>query len=439
MTPMKLLVVDDTKINQLMLEHLLTENGVEVVCVSSGREAIEVASQEDFALILLDVQMPVLDGYDTARELKLNPRSAQTPIIFITSIFKDDKYVQRGYEVGAADYIFRPVDSRVLRGKVSAFLELHRQKERLRREVERSRSAEEAMRRAETKYRAIFENAAEGIFLSSLEGTVLEANDALARILGYSSSSEFVNVPGLVLELMKEPEARDEYLRRLKRDGSITDWQYQVRRRDGEDIWLSESARLVDDLHDHESLIEGIVEDITARKESEMDLHRRAHHDSLTGIPNRHSFLVKLRHELKKASHDGDLLAVLFVDLNDFKKVNDAHGHGTGDEVLRKLAKRLTGRVRGTDYLGRLGGDEFGVILTGIGSMHNAENAARGLASALHPPFEVNGLTLNVGCTIGISLYPEHGREDSLLVSRADEAMYEAKKSGVPFRTFSLS
>lgn len=436
MEPVKILVVDDTRINQLMLEHLLTEEGVQVVCAGSGHEAIEMAASDDYALILLDVQMPALDGYDTARELKLTPRSSETPIIFITSIFKDDTYVQRGYEVGAADYIFRPVDSKVLRAKVRAFLDIHRQKERLRKEVELSRDTQEALRAAETKYRTIFEKAAEGIFLSSFEGTFLEANEALARILGYENPEQMLAKRGLIPELMHEKGEREKYLERLKRDGAISGWHYRVRRRDGETIWLSESARLVDGLSEGDSLIEGIVEDITARKEAELDLHRRAHHDSLTGVPNRHSFLVRLRHELEKASRDGGYVAVLFVDLDEFKQVNDAHGHCVGDEVLRQLSARLVQRIRGTDFLGRLGGDEFGVTLTGISGLEDAEKAAASLSMALDPVFVVGEHSLQVGCTIGISLYPEHGREDSLLVSRADEAMYQAKKAGLPFRSY---
>ena len=296
-------------------------------------------------------------------------------------------------------------------------------------EIVQRRRTEEALRRAEEKFRAIFERSVEGIFQCDLEGTFQEVNAAMARILGYDFPAELVRRPGLGLDILVDEEEHREYLESLLRDGLVSNREYQIRRRGGEIIWVSESSRLVEGL-EGERLIEGVLEDTTESKKSVLDLHYRATYDVLTNIPNRLLFFDRLEHSLARAKRYNCGVAVLFLDLDGFKEVNDTYGHRAGDELLLQVAGRLRRRVRASDTLARLGGDEFGVLLERITGLESVVNAAENVIAALSEPFHLGGQELRLGASVGVSLYPENATEASALVSRADSAMYAAKKSG---------
>ncbi|MES9995723.1 diguanylate cyclase [Desulfovibrio aminophilus] len=427
--PLEILIVDDTPMNLVVLEHMLKRGDIAIRTAQDGQQALEMVAAHDFALILLDVQMPGLNGYDTARAIKESPRGAGVPIIFVTSIFQDPENVRRGYEVGAVDYLFRPVDAQMLRSKVNVFIDLHRQKALLEAEIAQRRRTEEALRRAEEKYRTIFERAVEGIFQCDMEGTFLEVNPATARLLGYDTPSELVGRPGMGLDILVDNEERRAYLENLLRDGVVANREYQIRRSDGEHLWVSESSRLVEG-PDGERLIEGVLEDTTESKKSALDLHYRATYDGLTNIPNRLLFFDRLEHALARAKRYGYGLAVLFLDLDGFKSVNDNFGHRAGDELLLQTAGRLRRRVRASDTLARLGGDEFGVLLERVTELDSVTQAAENVITALAEPFRIGAAEFHIGVSVGVSLFPGDAEDASSLVSRADAAMYAAKKGG---------
>lgn len=429
MNTLEVLIVDDTPMNLVLLEQLLKQDDCLVRMAENGHEAVELVRNHDFALILLDIQMPGMDGYDACRAIKALDRGRHVPVIFVTSIFQDEASVKLGYEAGAVDYLFRPVDPYLLRSKVKVFLDLHRQKLRLEHEIHRRKLAAEALGQAEEKYRTFFFKAVEGIFQMYLDGTFTDANPALARILGYASPEKLLGVPGLFRELGLDGERRERYLNILQEEGYVSNWEFQVRRPDGEVIWLSESSRMVRN-QQGPVLVEGVIEDITQRKLSEINLHRRAHFDDLTDVPNRTLFFDRLEHFLESARRYGHRMAVIFIDLNEFKQVNDSFGHQAGDEVLRGVAERFKQRVRASDTLARLGGDEFGVLLSAVEDVRSAEKVAQDLLAALEEPFEIRGERHMVGATLGISLFPDDAAEPEELLHKADVAMYAAKRAG---------
>lgn len=432
----KVLIVDDSPTNLALLDHMLTDVECEVVQAESGQEAVDLVRNNDFALILLDIQMPEMNGYETATRIKEYERGRHIPIIFITAIFQDDENVRQGYETGAVDYLFRPVEAHVLISKVQAFLEMGQYRARLEDEVERHLKTEAALKAAEEKFRSIFERAAEGIYQATLDGTLIEANPAMIRILGYDSVDEVVGKPEIQHLVVPDAEELRGYRESIKRDGSVTGYEFQLRRKDGDIIWCSVSASLVTE-ENGEQYIEGVLEDISERKAAEKELERLATIDSLTGIANRHRFFDRLEHALALAKRMEKMVAILFVDLNDFKLVNDTYGHRTGDELLQQVAQRLQRRVRESDTLARIGGDEFGVILTGIKEEKDAEAVIMGLLDVIQAPFEVQGQQVTVGVTIGVSFYPQDGKDSVTLISRADAAMYGVKRQGsVKFGTY---
>lgn len=426
----KVLIVDDSQTNLALLDHMLAQQGCDILQARGGLEAVDLVRENDFALILLDIQMPGMNGYETALRIKELKRGRHVPIIFITAIFQDEENVKLGYETGAVDYLFRPVDVETLKSKVQVFLQLNEQKVLLEQEIEQRKQSEMALSQAEEKYRSIFERAVEGIFQSTIDGILVEVNPAMVRLLGFETAEEMINVEGMRQSLMADANERREYMELLKRDGFVSNFEFQARKKDGEVIWCSESSRLVSIDNSEREYIEGVLEDVTKRKQTEMELKHLATVDSLTGVPNRHLFFDRAEHALAHAKRYGSMVAVLFVDLNDFKRVNDTYGHQTGDELLHMVAERLQQRTRESDTLARLGGDEFGVLLTQIETQEAAVTVARNLLSVMDTAFIIHGEQIKVGATVGISFYPVDGKDSVTLISRADAAMYGVKKRG---------
>lgn len=422
----KVLAVDDSKTNLALLNHMLSAVDCEVVTAEDGAEAIRQVKENDFALILLDIQMPEMNGYEVASRIKEVDRGRHVPIIFITAIFQDDENVHQGYETGAIDYLFRPVDVHVLTSKVRAFLEMDQQKVLLKQEIEKQKKTEAALSKAEEKYRSIFERAVEGIYQISLDGELLEVNPSMVRILGYDSAEEMVGKSGMRAAVMADNDEREAYEEIIKRDGQVINYEFHGHRKNGEVIWCSLNSRVVSQ-DNGPDFIEGVLEDITERKNTELELKRLAMVDSLTGIANRHRFFDRLEHALAVAKRFDTILAVLFIDLNEFKLVNDTYGHQTGDELLCEVAGRLQARTRESDTLARIGGDEFGLLLTGIQDKEGAIAVTKSLLDVLQEPFAVQGNEITVSATIGISFYPDDARDAVTLISRADAAMYGAK------------
>lgn len=428
---LKILIVDDLQVNLVLMEHLLKSADREIYTADNGAEAVDLFSRHDFSLVILDIQMPDMDGYQIARAIKELDDGRDIPIIFITAIFQDQEYVKKGYAVGAVDYLFRPIDAHLLRSKVAVFLELYSQRLQLEHEIAERKKTAEALKLAESRYRNIFKRAVEGIFRSKMDGTIVEANPAYVDILGYSSAEEMGAMPGLASEIMVRDGERERYLSEMETEGFVSHYEYQARRRSGDVIWLCESSRLINSDDGDGQFIEGVLLDVTERKKCEQDLQYKANYDGLTDIPNRHLFFDRLDNCLASARRYGDSLAVLFLDLDEFKAVNDTYGHQAGDKVLAEVARRLKKRVRSSDTLARIGGDEFGILLPKIDTPDSAAGVAEDLLKALEEPIMVEGNEFSVHATIGLSLFPEDSEDSVGLVSRADTAMYSAKKKGV--------
>jgi PAS domain S-box-containing protein len=245
-----ILIVDDYKENLVAIESLLNSQEYNLILASSGDEALKQLLKKDFALILMDVKMPGMDGFETARYIKDRERTKDIPIIFITG-HGDEKLVFDGYASGAVDYLFKPGDPVILKSKVAIFVELFKKNK--------------ALRRAEEKYRGIFQNAVEGIYQVSTEGHFLSANPALAKILKCETTEELISTTD-IRKLYVNPHRHAEILQALKKRGSIVDFESEMRCQDGSKIWVCENARAL--FSESAELIgyEGFLVDISARK-----------------------------------------------------------------------------------------------------------------------------------------------------------------------------
>jgi diguanylate cyclase (GGDEF)-like protein/PAS domain S-box-containing protein len=297
-------------------------------------------------------------------------------------------------------------------------------------DVTERKSAEAARREAEARYQGIFESALEGIYHTSPEGRLLVANPALARILGYDSPQALMAaVNDVGTQLYVEPERRTEMLRLLERDGSVRAFEFQVFRRNGEVIWLSDNSVARRDAAGKTLYYEGIIEDITDRRVYQAQIERQANYDALTGLANRTLLNTRLHQAIARANETREEVAVAFIDLDQFKFINDTFGHELGDNLLQSMADRLRSCVRETDLVARQGGDEFVLLLNG----YRAEDLAgviQRVHGAIAQPWKAGSREFHVSSSIGVAIYPVDGRNADVLLRNADAAMYKAKENG---------
>jgi diguanylate cyclase (GGDEF)-like protein/PAS domain S-box-containing protein len=293
------------------------------------------------------------------------------------------------------------------------------------------KQAFQALREAERRYHSLFDNAIEGIFRTTPDGRYLDANPALARIYGFDSTEELAqSLRDIRAQLYVDPERRAEFMRIVKARGSISGFESQVYRKNGDIIWISENAREVTDDDGVVLHYEGTVEDVTDRKLYEVRIEQQANYDTLTGLANRSLLNDRLQQALMMAASYGTRLAVVFVDLDRFKYINDSLGHHVGDQLLCVMSQRLRACVRETDTVARLGGDEFVLLLNGLVETDSVSALLDRMLLEIAAPWTTQNGQFDVTCSVGIAMYPDDGNDAQTLLKHADSAMYRAKERG---------
>lgn len=286
---------------------------------------------------------------------------------------------------------------------------------------------------AEAKSRlaaTVFESTHEGVIIADADGCIVAVNQAFTRVTGYTEAEAIGRKPSLLQSGRHGPDFYAAIWLALEEAGH---WQGEIwnRRKNGELYPELLSISAVRDRRGAVCNYVGIFTDISQLKESEAKLSHLAHYDPLTGLPNRLLLSSRLQHAIEQAQRQDYRLAVLFLDLDRFKNVNDSLGHQVGDELLRAVTERLGQRLRAEDTLARLGGDEFVVLLERLREPRDAALVARIMLDALTEPFVLaRGHEVYIGASIGISLYPDDGQEVAQLIQHADVAMYQAKDQG---------
>ncbi len=292
------------------------------------------------------------------------------------------------------------------------------------------RRAEAELREAQERFRSAFEHAPIGMALTSLDGRLFRVNRALVRILGRGESELLA---ASILDL-SHPDDRDTYRESMARllSGAAASCQLEQRylHHTGHPIWVSVSASLVRDVNGQPMYIVSQVEDIGERKASDEALAHQAIHDPLTGLPNRLQFVDRLGRELTQAAARHERLAVLFLDLDRFKLVNDSLGHSAGDRLLVSVADRLSGAMGPTDVVARFGGDEFTILCRNVTSEETAELMAEKLAAEIARPVALIEGEVFVTASVGIALSGGPSDSPETLLRNADAAMYRAKDLG---------
>ncbi|WP_336620801.1 EAL domain-containing protein [Janthinobacterium sp.] len=285
-----------------------------------------------------------------------------------------------------------------------------------------------ALERSEERFRRIVHSAEEGIWEIDAQALTSFVNPKMAHMLGY----QIEEMLGKPLAAFMDAEGRTLLERNIARrqDGIAERHEFKFLRRDGQPLWATLATNPIFDASGAYLGALALVSDITAQRAASERIWQQANFDQLTGLPNRHMFLDRLQNEARRARREGAYLALLFIDLDHFKEVNDSLGHAKGDQLLSQAARRIAERVRATDTVARLGGDEFTVILAGVEQMGGIERVVQELITALAMPFVLDGNSVQVSASIGVALYPADTDDTDTLLRHADQAMYAAKSAG---------
>jgi diguanylate cyclase (GGDEF)-like protein/PAS domain S-box-containing protein len=439
-SPATILIVDDESVNRRLLQALLGPEGYVTRTAVGGAEALASIADDPPDLILLDVRMPGLDGREVASALKADPATRKIPIIMVSAM-TDRESRLAALDAGAEDFLSQPVDRaelwlrvrNLLRLKeLSDMLETHRAT--LETQVQahtaelRARTADLQVRTADLqRFRSAMDVTDDAIMLvNRTTMQFVEVNAAASQMLGYSWAELLTMGPQDLISTSRD-EVEALYDTIIAGQGRTESLETIVRK-DGFSFPM--------EVHRHAQrsgadwIIVGIMRDITERIDSENRLQHLAHFDALTGLLNRTLFHETLTRTLVDEAAGGQSVAVLLLDLDDFKNVNDTYGHAIGDELLIQVSDRLIRCVRGRDAVGRLGGDEFALILMVPQGRGDAEVVASKIQTALMEPFHLAGHDITVTASIGITLCPQDATDAETLLKFADTAMYQAKQNG---------
>jgi two-component system cell cycle response regulator len=529
---MNILIVDDKPANLLALRKILAKPGLDIIEASSGNEALALLLEHDFALILLDVQMPNMDGFETAEIMRGNEETKHIPIIFVTAISKEQKYVFEGYDKGAVDYLFKPLDPDILQSKVNIFLELYGQKDALNKTNTELKKANE---RILEQQEALIEEERLKVLLQMAGATAQELNQPLASLLedielvgninddpektvecinrmkvagqkisditkkiktihysepipsnndstaivsfdreinilvvddsedvfeglkGYLKDQDFLNLSWaknfndsfamlerepfdlIFLDHILKDGTSIEYLRNIDKEGIETPiivvTGYGDEMLASQVIQMGAYEYLPKSRINSETLLR-VINNTLERARLKSDVKRAQTRmaemstvDELTGLHNRRYFVEALDGEFERANRYETDMALIMLDLDYFKKVNDTYGHPAGDMVLSYIGNILKKHVRRNDFACRYGGEEFAVILPNVNKDGINMAYERFREMVIKQTFEYKSEHFHITVSIGIAFSSDAESANDLL-AHADQALYQAKESG---------
>ena len=425
--PATVLIVDDEIHVRKLLTTLLQSKGYVTLTAGSGEEALTMTEQQPPDLILLDIMMPGMDGYEVARKLKAGKTTCNIPIIMLSAL-NDQSALLSGLEAGAEDFLNKPVESAELWLRVRKLLRLKAFGDYLK---SHNLMLEEQLQQRTIdlqRFRSAIDATGDAIFLINRSTMrLIEFNRSACTVLGYTADELLLKSPADLGDASLEQLA-ELYDQVIAGRGSSEPMETQILCKDGSYIPVEihrQAYKTGDDW-----IIVGIMRDITDRKESDQRMLKMANYDTLTGLPNRNLFYTTLHMGLTQAALRGWDLAVVTIDIDDFKNINETWGTQVGDQVLVELSQRLSNCLNVSDTLGRMDGDEFAMILMKREGQANTQQMVERIRKALRVPFTLGEHDSVMTASIGIASYPNDGEEAQTLVKHANTAMNSAKKIG---------
>lgn len=418
----------------LIVESFMPEH--DVITASDGQRGLVLARSRKPALVLLDLSMPGLDGLDVCKQLKHNEETRYIPVIIMTGLNSDRNMKARILDAGADAFLNKPFDKSEMIAQIRAMLRLKELENALREErdklkrIVREQSFE--LDQSNQRWSLVLQSTNEGIWDWDIKSGDAFFSDLWMEVLGYEPDE----LPGNIKTFYRlvAPDdfsdvqnAIQEYLE-FKRP--VFNIELRMRCKNGDYKWFLYRGQAVWDEENRPIRMVGTQSDITERKEMEKRLVHIAHHDPLTGLPNRSLFLDRLNQTIARAQRFNNMVGVMFLDLDGFKPVNDTYGHKVGDLLLQQVASRLLHTVRKLDSVARMGGDEFLVILADLKDEEAASSIADRVIEELNKKYVIRRNEIRISASIGIALYPNDTQNAENLVKFADTAMYHAKQEG---------
>jgi diguanylate cyclase (GGDEF)-like protein len=423
----RVLVVDDDPVLRLLASRCLTAMGLAVEQAEDGPSAIAAVSRAVPQLVLLDVEMPGLDGFQTCAELRRQLSQRELAILIATG-HTDKATIDRAFEVGATDFVSKPLDWPLLQHRVRFLLRAHDAFAELSESEHRLSNAQRLARIGDWEW--------------DLEEREMLWSAQVYEILGVPQGPDAASLAAYFGAI--HPEDRPAVEKALgaaatESRGFSLDSRI-VLPGGGEERIVHHVVEVSAGPTGATGRIMGTLQDITAERRAEERLRYLATYDTLTALPNRRLLVDHLERSLKYAHQRGDVLALLCIDIDRFKRINDSHGHAVGDRLLQAMTERLLSCLRSTDFVGRaepggpvlsrLAGDEFTVVLRRIRSSEDTSIAARRILEALRAPFPIDGGEVTLGASIGIALFPGDGDNAETLLRNAQAAIDAAKQRG---------
>ena len=434
------LVVDDDEGARLLTEVALTNAEFRVVQAENGEDALDMFRSKRPDIVLLDVNMPVMDGFRACEELRRLPGGESVPVLMLTG-HDDVNSINRAYEVGATDFLTKSSNWEMVAHRVRYMLRAARAFSELERNRESLSSAQRMAHIGGWEWQA-----GSNRFLLSAEVrdmlglTADDFEGSHERFMSYVDSEDRERVRRAVIEALRGARPYDVHHRLKLPDGTVRHVHAKA------EVSFDSAGRALG--------MRGTIQDVTERRLAEEKIHSLAYYDSLTGLPNRVMFRDQLERAIALCAREGKQLAVMFLDLDKFKRINDTLGHSVGDQLLTAVAKRIIRCVRSSEMVSRdgteppaaedahdaadpiplnvarLGGDEFTLYLAGVGEPQNAARVARRILDELARPFAFGQHEIFVSASIGIAACPDDGNDVEALLGNADVAMYHAKEQG---------
>ncbi len=415
-----ILIVDDSAANRSTACRVLeTLDNIHFIHADSGESALALLLRHPVAAILLDINMPGLNGYETATAISNDSDLKNTPIIMVTAQDSSPAEVISAYDAGAQDYITKPIEPVILLNKVRHFVALDQA-------IKKSAFLHQQRDR-------ILNTAAEGVLEINKSGFILYCNEKACSLFGSPRDCIIGTEYNKWFKLAEgQEDSAGDHFEVLYQ----TVLQQGVIQRNNLEACIANNQTIPVEINcsvnknDHIKSMTLLFQNISKRLEMEGKLQTMANIDSLTGLGNRCYFHNTLRHTIKRQQRLAKDLAVLFLDLDHFKYINDSYGHHTGDELLKKVGERLNHSVRKGDLVARMGGDEFAIVLYDIRGPKDITVVANKIIQALSEPMDIDKHLITTSVSIGIALLKKPSTDIEELLKQADIAMYQAKTEG---------
>ena len=421
------MIIDDDAVTRAALEDCLTEAGYTVFEAGDGEQGLDAFERVKPDIVLLDVTMPRMDGFEVCRRIRTLEDGQHIPIVMMTG-HDDVDSIDRSYESGATDFSTKPLNPQLLIHRLRYLIRAKETSDRLRISEESLATAQHLAKMGNWEYCLRTRQ-----FWCSRQ----------ARELFRLPDDGPVTLDDVLAELSEEDSKRavSAFLAAYRDDGEPYDIDFRLVRRDGRILYIHQETGFHRDRTGRLDKAMGTFQDVTEIREAEKRIREMAFFDNVTQLPNRTFFMERLTSLLELAKRERTSLALMFVDLDQFKRVNDSWGHHAGDELLRQASKRLKDSLRkcdavtridgdARDNLARLGGDEFVVLMPNVRRPEDAARIARRILEEFNKPFTIEDTEIFVSASIGISSYPNDGADEQTLLKHADVAMYQVKENG---------